>query len=604
MSFTKIETVEDLQAFLQPDQALFFCDTSKKWLHFSGPVEILTASSLEEVCPLVDRVEKKVEQEGFCAAGWISYEAAPAFDSSLVVNTDTSGFPLLCFGIFPSPQPVELRFPQHSSFYKWNASITEEEYEAAIQAVKKLIAAGDTYQVNFTYRLQTALKKANMENLLALLNQPSPFFGGLISSEDWLLASGSPELFFTLDGQQITSRPMKGTAPRGLSREDDLAQAEQLRHCKKNRAENVMIVDMVRNDITRIANRGTVRVNDMFEVEKYPTLYQMTSTVQAETGKSLKTVFSALFPPASITGAPKVRTMEIIADLESTPRKVYTGTMGFLLPGRKAQFNVAIRTLLYDRRQEQVEYGVGSGIVWDSEPSREYEECKTKTKICNPPLPPFSLLETILWTPAKGYTLLEAHLQRLQRSAAYFDFHYKKENLQAALKNEEQKFSAGQQYRVRVILEKEGKLTVEHTLFTPFPSEYTAAIAFAEKPVQTDNIFLYHKTSNRAVYEKEQQLHPETDDVLLFNQHNQLTESTIANIAILSDGTLYTPPVQCGLLAGTAREQLLQSGKLVEKILPVSLLEKGYPLYLFNSVRGMYPARIIGRSCRKALTKE
>ncbi len=251
-----------------------------------------------------------------------------------------------------------------------------------------------------------------------------PPYGAFLDTGEWVICSASPELFFRLDGARIECRPMKGTAARGRTQAEDLAQARALQASEKERAENVMIVDMVRHDLGRVAQTGSVKVDRLFEVERYPTIWQMTSTVEAQTEAGLGDIFRALFPPASITGAPKVRTMQIIAELERLPRRLYTGTIGFLAPGRRAQFNVAIRTLLVNRPTGCAEYGVGSGITWDSDPEAEWQECRTKARILAPPVPAFSLLETMRWTPEEGYYLLERHLERLQDSALYFGFRF------------------------------------------------------------------------------------------------------------------------------------------------------------------------------------
>lgn len=574
------------------NQALFFNDATRKWLRFSSPREVLVAHTVDDVLPLLATLEQRVEKEGYAAAGWISYEASPAFDDALVVNIDTSGFPLLWFGIYDEPiheqQPKERSLP----ILSWEPTVSDDEYKRAIAQIKQLIANGDTYQVNYTFRQHAKLAAANAQGLLSMLNQQPPYFGGCISTPEWLISSGSPELFFSLDRQYIVSRPMKGTAPRGINCEADAQLAQQLYTSIKNRAENVMIADMVRNDLSRIAGKGSVRVPEMFAIEKYPTLFQMTTTVEAETRASLAGILKGLFPPASITGAPKAHTMEIIAQLETTPRRIYTGTMGFLLPGRRAQFNVAIRTLLYDRQLQQLEYGVGSGIVWDSDPEEELQECRTKTRICDPQPASFELLETMYWSKEQKYTLLEEHCSRLTASARYFCYPFNKQDFVQGLTDLAAAFTDSH-YKIRITLHKEGNLQFDYQPLPPPKKDYTVTVALAQEPVDSTDRFLYHKTTNRTVYEQARAACPKADDVLLYNQHEELTESTIANIIMEIDGTLYTPPMSCGLLPGTARARLLATGQINEKVLPVSLLKKGYPLYLVNSVRGRYQATMI-----------
>lgn len=574
------------------NQALFFDDATRKWLRFSSPLEVLVAHTVDDVLPLLATVEQRVDQQGYAAAGWISYEASPAFDDALVVNRDTSGFPLVWFGIYDGPvhgrQPKEPSLPTLS----WKPTVNDDEYKHAIALIKQLIANGDTYQVNYTFRQHAKLAAKNVQGLLSMLNQQPPYFGGCISTPEWLITSGSPELFFSLDRQHIVSRPMKGTAPRGINSETDADLAQQLYTSVKNRAENVMITDMVRNDISRIADEGSLRVPEMFTIEQYPTLLQMTTTVEAETRAPFTGILKGLFPPASITGAPKARTMEIIAQLETTPRRIYTGTMGFLLPGRRAQFNVAIRTLLYDRQQEQLEYGVGSGIVWDSDPEEELQECRTKTKICDPQPASFALLETIYWSKKQKYTLLEEHCSRLDASARYFGYPFNTQKFVQGLTDLAATFTESN-CKVRVTLQKDGTLQYKHEPFPAPEKNQTVTVALAKKPIDRTDRFLYHKTTNRTVYEQARAARPKADDVLLYNEQEELTESTIANIIMEIEGALYTPPLRCGLLPGTARAHLLATGQIKEKVLPVALLEKGYPLYLVNSVRGRYQAIMV-----------
>ena len=282
-----------------------------------------------------------------------------------------SGFPLVWFGLYPAPDVItsEQLFeaaPTHSSDTPWSPSVKREAYDAAIAQIKDYIARGDTYQVNYTYRLSAPFAGDPLAFFLQIAGAQRAPHAAFVHLDRYCLLSASPELFFDLDGETIRSKPMKGTARRGLTSVEDEKQSTWLYHSEKNRAENVMIVDMVRNDIGRIARIGSVQVPELFSIEKYPTVRQMVSTVTGRTSAPMSDLFQALFPPASITGAPKARTMEIIRELETTPRRIYTGCIGFISPERKAQFNVAIRTVLVDRKEQRAEYGVGGGITWDS----------------------------------------------------------------------------------------------------------------------------------------------------------------------------------------------------------------------------------------------
>ncbi len=410
-------------AYPQDNLVILHDEAARRWLRFQDPVEMVSATRIDDVLPRLREIEQAVEQRGLHAAGWIAYEAAPAFDAALAVR-ESGPFPLLGFGLYEKPKPMDLPPAEQALTDGWRPDLPPEAYAQAFDRIKRHIREGDTYQVNFTFRLLCeAFATDPWQAFLSLAGAQRSAFGAYVAAGPWRICSASPELFFRLDGIRLESRPMKGTAPRGLSAAQDRTQAAALLASEKNRAENLMIVDMVRNDLGRIARPGTVQTTRLCELEKYPTLWQLTSAVAAETEAPVSEIFSAMFPPASITGAPKKRTMEIIADLEPSPRQIYTGAIGFLSPGRRAQFNVAIRTLLLDTRTRRAEYGTGGGIVWDSALDAEQAECRTKSRIlAAPPRPPFSLLETMLWTPEDGIRLLELHLARMSESATYFDY--------------------------------------------------------------------------------------------------------------------------------------------------------------------------------------
>ncbi|MBW4653186.1 MAG: aminodeoxychorismate synthase component I [Kaiparowitsia implicata GSE-PSE-MK54-09C] len=378
-------------------------DTQRQcWLRFQQPRQMCVAFCIDGVLPMLTEVQARVA-DGYYAAGFVSYEAAPAFDSALTVRTEAGAFPLLWFGIFDAPAVMDdgallcqtnsqhglpgLAPPEPS--LHWQPTVSRADYDRAIAAIKTAIRQGDTYQVNYTFRLRAPFAGDPWGLFQRMIAAQGAGYGAFVqgisavgqSEERFCLCSASPELFFQQHGVDLVSRPMKGTAARGVQPQPDRQQAQWLHASAKNRAENVMIVDMMRNDLNRIARHGSVVVPQLFEVEQYPTLWQLTSTVRCETDAGLVDLFRALFPAASITGAPKARTMQIIQRLETTPRHIYTGTIGYLSPHGTAQFNVAIRTVLCDRQQNLAEYGIGSGIVWDSDTRAEYEECLTKAKI-------------------------------------------------------------------------------------------------------------------------------------------------------------------------------------------------------------------------------
>jgi len=575
------------------NQVILRDDRSGQWLQFDSPVRILSTQRLEDVTDCLQQIEQAVDQDGLTAAGWISYEAAAAFDPALTTHPP-GDFPLLWFGLYEKscrvtlPELQETDSPQQDL---WISSLSETAYAEAFQRIKSHIHEGDTYQVNFTHRLIGApFIRDPWQTFLQLINAQRTRYGAYLSAGPWQICSASPELFFRLDGTRLESRPMKGTAPRGLTRTQDRLQAEALRASEKNRAENLMIVDMVRNDMGRVARPHTVKVPHVCELEKYPTLWQLTSSITAQTDASIGEIFQAMFPPASITGAPKTRTMEIIKELESTPRHIYTGAIGFLAPDRRAQFNVAIRTLLIDTRTQQAEYGVGGGLVWDSDCDLEQAECRTKARILHTILPAFSLLETMRWTQENGIHLRDRHLKRLRDSADYFDFELNEPRLQQQLNSMTSSFT-DRTRRIRLLLDRDGSLMMKSAPLPPTRSGGMRA-TIAQAPVESTSPFLYHKTTNRRLYEAAKASAPSVDDVILWNERDEVTETTIANLAVEMDGHLCTPPVECGLLPGTERAELLESRILRERVITMQELLASPRVFLLNSVRGMVPLEI------------
>lgn len=554
------------------------------WLKFSRPRRVIVTGKLEDVRKGLREVERLVDEKGWTAAGFVSYDAAPAFDPALKV-IPSQGFPLLWFGLYD-----ELQELQNSEVFQdfgilspttWHPDTGKETYNTAIQNIKGHIAEGRTYQVNFTMRLSADFHDDPLR-LFAHLAHSQNKYAAFLDIGDWAICSASHELFFDLDGEDITGRPMKGTAVRGRTNEEDKNISNWLRASIKNRAENVMIVDMIRNDIGRIAKIGSVHVPELFTIEKYPTLFQMTSTVKAKIHASVTEIFSALFPCASITGAPKVSTMEIIADLETSSRKIYCGSIGFIAPNRKARFNVAIRTALVDKQESKAEYGVGGGIVWDSTPADEYDEALLKARVLtDPPQKEFCLFETLLWTPEDGYYLLDRHIARILDSAEYFSFAAEDpgKKIRQFLIGLSSGLDAPQ--RVKVFLNSKGEVSGEARGFQP--SDKIFKVCLAGGPVNSNDRFLFHKTTNREPYERAAVAG--FDDVLLFNEKGELTEFTIGNLVVQMAGNLFTPPVECGLLGGTFRAELIARGEVKERVLRVQDLAGCEAVFLVNSLR-------------------
>lgn len=560
---------------------------------FQAPHRLLVARRPDEVLPRLRELAAAVEQDGLYAAGFISYEAAPAFDSRLSVKADAA-FPLLWFGLFQCPRELETLpggIGAAPPVLTWRPSITPDGYREGFDSIREYIRNGHTYQVNLTYRLRATLQAEPWAIFTRLMADHEMPYAAFVDTGEWAVCSASPELFFRLEGDAIESRPMKGTAARGLWSADDRRKAADLRSSEKERAENVMIVDMVRNDLGRIALTGTVRVPHLFTLEQYPTVWQMTSTVRASSRAPLDRIFRALFPAASVTGAPKRRAMEIISEIETTPRRIYTGTIGFAAPGRRAQFNVAIRTLLMDRASGRTEYGVGGAIVWDSNCADEQNECAIKARVLHVRRPEFDLLETMRWSPQDGFSLLSRHLERLAQSADYFGFRVDLAHVRGELDRLACRLEPVP-HRIRLLVTRTGKVRCESAVL-PAGSESFPDLAVAAAPVNRDDVFLYHKTTHRTVYEDAVKARPGFDDVLLYNDAGEIMESTIANVAVEAGGDLVTPPVRCGLLPGTYRAWLLEQHRVQEKVVRLEEVLSSPNVYLMNSVRGMHKVRVL-----------
>ncbi len=565
-----------------------------QWLSFQNPRAILAVHTLAEVVPALQEIEAWVSQHDGYAAGFLGYEAAPALDSALQTHP-LPDFPLLWFGLYDAPLGSAREFPamplaERTAAYTWTPNVSRAAYDTAIARIREHIARGDTYQVNYTLRLRAPFEGDAWALFQQLVRAQPNSYAAFLDTGRHVIASASPELFFARAGVQLTMRPMKGTAPRGRTPREDRARAEWLQQSAKNRAENVMIVDMVRNDLGRVARVGSVRVTRLWETERYPTVWQMTSTVTAESDASLVEVLRATFPCASITGAPKPRTMQIIAALEPEPRGVYTGAIGFLAPGRRAQFSVAIRTAVIDRANRRAEYGVGGGIVWDSEAGDEYLETQHKARVLTEPPPEFALLESLRWTPGEGYWLRDYHLRRLRDSADYFEFPFDEARVGDALARAARTLPRVP-HKVRLLLGRDGALTLSAAPLEHQPEPVSLILARA--PVNSGDRFLFHKTTRRAVYDAALAERGAADDVLLWNERGEITETCASNIVVQFGNAYFTPPVECGLLGGTLRAALLDQARLTERVIHQDELPRADALFRINSVRGWQRARLV-----------
>ncbi|MYL36724.1 aminodeoxychorismate synthase component I [Halobacillus litoralis] len=552
---------------------------------FEKPVEILTTDNHREVKELFERLEELLD-EGYYAAGYVSYEAAPAFDESFVVH-DSPEWPLVWFGIFEKGEDASEHssgLPFHVSEWKMKGSYNH--YRKGIEQVKKGIEEGDTYQVNYTTRLEAAFSGDDFSLYQRLMNNQKPGYGAYINMGDRSLLSASPELFFRMNNRTITTKPMKGTAGRGRFYSEDEEQHTHLQVSEKEKSENLMIVDLLRNDLGRIAVPGSVRVPALFDIETYPTVHQMTSTVEGELPPSLTMyqVFEALFPCGSITGAPKVRTMEYIKRLEDSPRDVYCGAIGFITPRREAVFNVPIRTIMINHESGRAVYGTGGGVTWDSTSEGEYQEVLTKARLLTEDRPDFQLLETMRLEEGCVH-LLDYHLQRLQKSARYFQFPLNTSRLKQRLREVTDQRPEGL-YKIRLLTDENGREEIQVMPMDPPAPHVQTALAAA--PVSDQDPFLFHKTTHREIYERHKV--PGKAATLLWNDRGELTEFTIANLVVKYHGEYITPPVTSGLLAGTYRQYLLDQGRIKEQILTKDQLGEFEEIWMVNALRGWVKA--------------
>jgi len=559
---------------------------------FQEPIQIVSAMSIDEIIPALQTVQHWVNK-GYYAAGYVAYEAAPAFDPSYVVKQGENELPLLFFGIYSKPQPIQTA-ASHEDFKvsTWEPAIDQQRYQHSIQSIHEAISRGETYQVNYTLRMHAEITGDVAGLYEKMTRNQQAEYGASLEIGPFRVLSASPELFFQKIGNQIITKPMKGTAARGRSVIEDEEQAVRLYESEKERAENLMIVDLLRNDLGKICTAGSVEVTRLFEIERYPTVFQMTSTIEGNLRPEieLKDIFTALFPCGSITGAPKIETMKHIEKLEDSPRGVYCGSIGFIEPNGNALFNVAIRTVLVDSRKNRAEFGVGGGITWDSTVKGEYEEVINKTKLLTVAIADFELLETILLEDG-DYFLLSDHLDRIEKSAVYFAIPFNRISVQTELEKFKQQHPK-QTYRVRLLVDKTGLIRVEGILFH---QDHTGEflVRLAEQPILSENRFLYHKTTHRSVYNERRNQDPRLFDTLLWNENGEITEFTLGNVIVQMDGVNYTPPITSGLLPGTYREELIRRGEIRERVILSTELDKAEQIWFINSVRKRLPVRLV-----------
>ncbi len=573
-----------------PDAPCVLVQDGARFLAFESPLRVLEARDPAALLPVLSEADAALAA-GRHVAGFLAYEAAAAF--GLATRTpDPDGPPLAWLGVFDAPREAEWPRPPEEPPAEagFAPALDAAGHAERLALVKRRIAAGDTYQVNLTFPMRAPLAEDPAALFARLLAVQRPLHAAWVDIGRFAIASASPELFFSRDADGwLRARPMKGTAPRGPTAELDELQVRALAASEKQRAENLMIVDMLRNDLGRVAEVGSVETHALFEVERYPTLLQMTSEVRARSRAPLSSLFAALFPCASVTGAPKKRTMELVAELEAAPRGVYTGAIGWAAPGGRTSWNVAIRTAVADRERGALSFGTGSGIVADSDAREEYAECLLKARILEEA--PFALVETFGLLPGEGFRRLDGHLARLAGSARYFGFPLEMRKVEEALRHAASKITGSA--RVRLLLQADGRVEVQAAPLLPLPAKLPL-VGLSARPVDPASVWLYHKTTRRKTYDEAAASRPDCDFVLLWNDRGELTESTIANVVVESGGQRLTPPVACGLLPGVERARAIAEGRVREGVVRITELRPGQRLWLLSSLRGAREARLVG----------
>jgi para-aminobenzoate synthetase/4-amino-4-deoxychorismate lyase len=560
-----------------------------RFLLFEAPLAELVARDAADVRAVLAEADTALAAGRF-VAGYLAYEAAAAFGFA-TRSPDPDGPPLVWLGVFEAPREAEPPRAEPGGpvpAARWEPALDAAGHADALVRIHERLASGDTYQVNFTFPLRAPLAEDPLALFGRLLAAQQPRHAALVDLGRFAVVCASPELFFRREGGRLTTRPMKGTAARGVTPEEDEAQAAALRESEKERAENLMIVDMLRNDLGQVAEVGSVEAPALFEVERYPTVLQMTSTVTARSRAPLSALMAALFPCASVTGAPKKRTMEIVAEAETSPRGVYTGAVGWAGPDGTATFAVAIRTVLADRERGLASFGVGSGVVADSVAEREYEECLLKARILDEPA--FALLETMAFHPGEGYRRLEGHLARLARSARHFGYPLDMRRVEEALRDVAVRGAA---VRARLLLHPDGRVEVQPGALPPAATR-PLRVGISARPVDPRSVWLHHKTTRREIYDEAVASRPDCDDVLLWNDRGELTESCVANVIVEIGGQRLTPPLGCGLLPGVERARAIAEGRAREAVVRLGDLRPGQRLWLVSSLRGVREARLVG----------
>lgn len=557
-------------------------------------IECDQKNNIEETLSNIDNL---IDEYPF-AYGYIAYEVGYAFEERLKKLLDNEARnKLISFHFYDSLSVEKIKTkdidfslikklltPAETHVNNFQLNIDFNTYKSNIRKIKELIIKGETYQVNYTLKSHFDFDGNVAELFLQLLFNQSASYTAIINDDDRFVISISPELFFKTEGNKITSKPMKGTIRRGVNIFEDIIQMEDLANSKKDKAENIMIVDLLRNDLGKICENNSVSADPVYEIEKYETVYQMTSTVKGELKeRSFKTIIKNLFPCGSITGAPKIRTMRIIKEVEKAVRGVYTGTIGIIEKGN-CTFNIPIRTITINKENRKGELGIGGGIVWDSDPLREFQEAELKGKFVTEPEKYFELIETMLVENGEIF-LLDHHLKRLKESAGHFLFYFDVNNILNKISESIQNLDLNKKYRLRFLLSKWGKIKID-VMVLSF-NQVNAKAVISSKRIDSKDKFQFFKTTNRGLYNEQYNFYKdEFTDVIFLNEKGHLTEGAITNLIIKREGRYCTPPIEDGILNGCYREYLLNSRDDIEvKSFGIDELLSADELILSNSVR-------------------
>jgi para-aminobenzoate synthetase/4-amino-4-deoxychorismate lyase len=595
------------------DFALSDRDRGASRLVFDGPLAVWRADTIERVTTVLDEADRAA-RAGAWVVGFVSYEAASAFDPAFG-SPRLAALPLAWFASFAAPaaapddggRPTEPRGRDDDrasddvivapSALAPTTVVSDAAYTDAVRRIHEYIASGDVYQVNLAVPF-TAPRPAPARAIYDRMRRAQGgAYSCLLDIADAQILSASPELFFERRGERVRSRPMKGTAPRGLHAGADAAARDRLVQSEKERAENVMIVDVVRNDLGRIATVGSVTVDSLCRAERYPSVWQLTSTVEAEVPSSLplSAIFGALFPPASVTGAPKIRATSIIRELERAPREVYCGAVGVLQPGGDATFNVAIRTAWTTAAGDVLHLSAGGGVTADSTATGELREVRAKLAAFTEPIEPPALFETIR-VECGSALRLERHLARLASSAGFFGVPFDHDEARRVLLEAIASSRRDGVLRARLDLEPDGALravTGSHDFVAPSTA---MPVTLATSPVDRRDVRVYHKCADRRRYDDALAMAPDLFDVLLWNAKREATELTRGNLVVELDGRRVTPPLDCGLLPGTLRGELLEVGEIEEHVVTLADVQRASRLWFINALRGWVPITLVGGS--------